>query len=66
MKHTALLVKFDETEFDAIKINVPTHINEQVDVLHSKLDLNYAVSNRDMSAPIAFLALIMVMLFKSW
>lgn len=38
MKHTALLVKFDETEFDAIKINVPTHINEQVDVLHSKLD----------------------------
>ncbi len=31
VKHIAVLVKFDETEFDAIQVNFPTHINKQVE-----------------------------------
>lgn len=43
VKHTAMLVKFDETDFAGFKINVPTH--KELDVLHSQSDGNYAVES---------------------
>lgn len=38
-----MLVKFDETDFNGFKINVPTH--KELDVLHSHSDGNYAVES---------------------
>ncbi|KAK4007439.1 hypothetical protein OUZ56_012596 [Daphnia magna] len=46
VKHTAVLVKFDETDVDAVKINVLTH-NELFDVFHTQSDGNYAACSCD-------------------
>ncbi|KZS04852.1 Uncharacterized protein APZ42_032116 [Daphnia magna] len=46
VKHTAVLVKFDETDVDAVKINVLTH-NELFDVFHTQSDGNYAACSSD-------------------
>lgn len=46
VKHTAVLVKFDETDVDAVKINVLIH-NELFDVFHTQSDGNYAACSCD-------------------
>ncbi|XP_045036619.1 uncharacterized protein LOC123477378 [Daphnia magna] len=46
VKHTEVLVKFDNTDVDAVKINVPTH-NELFDVFHTQSDGNYAACSSD-------------------